>query len=220
MWLIAGPNGSGKSTIVEDGFIERISNQGVRKINPDLITRDLLTRDPSMSQREANLEAMREVDGIVDQLVSLGESFAIETVLSTDKYKPRVEKWQKRGFRVALIFVTLATPQDSLARIQIRVAQGGHDVPADKVIARWDRSLKNLAWFASRADFAMVFDNTVPGNVEDEPVVLASKEIGGPLILHHPHLHPRVRDELRAVPGIVEEVEEANGSSFGNVSPG
>ena len=92
MWLIAGPNGSGKSTIVEDGFIERISNQGVRKINPDLITRDLLTRDPSMSQREANLEAMREVDGIVDQLVSLGESFAIETVLSTDKYKPRVEK--------------------------------------------------------------------------------------------------------------------------------
>src|SRR5258705_5116418 len=42
----------------------------------------------------------------------------------------------------------------------VRVRAGGHDVPTDKIHARWQRSLANLAWFAARASVLWVFDNS------------------------------------------------------------
>ncbi len=97
----------------------------------------------------------------VDRMIESGTSFAVERVLSSEKYKARVERAKACGFKLGLIFVTLATPQDCIDRIRLCVAQGGHDVPPEKVVTRWDRSLaKHLPWFALRADRAMIFDNT------------------------------------------------------------
>jgi predicted ABC-type ATPase len=204
LWLIAGPNGSGKSTFVENGVIESISRQAVEKINPDHITKQLLANHSELSLTEANYRAASEVERIVDHYIETGTSFAVETVLSTDKYKSRVEDAKARGYRVALIFVVLATPEDSLARIRTRVQLGGHDVPAEKVISRWKRSLKNLAWFACRADCVFVFDNTLPGSM-GEPLLLASKEPGNPLVILLPDHHAEVTQELLSVEGVILE---------------
>ena len=201
LWLIAGPNGSGKSTIVDDNFLEELTGQSFRKLNADVRTLELVGQSPKLQLADANLLAATQIDSEVDQLISEGVSFAVETVLSSDKYKSRVEKARERGFNVGLVYVTLATPEDCIDRVKLRVQQSGHDVPPEKIRTRWERSLSNLPWFASQADVVLVFDNTAPANTKDSPVLLASKLLGGKLRLLRRGHHPRVDAELALLIG-------------------
>lgn len=84
----------------------------------------------------------------------------METVLSTAKYQPVVEEVLTAEGRCFLIYVALNSPELSAQRVRRRVSEGGHDVPADKLRERWERSLKMLPWFASRAHRFWVFDNS------------------------------------------------------------
>jgi predicted ABC-type ATPase len=67
---------------------------------------------------------------------------------------------KERGFEIRLIYVILRSPELSMKRIQMRVAKGGHDVPADRVAKRWKRSLEQFPWFLDQADWALIFDNS------------------------------------------------------------
>jgi predicted ABC-type ATPase len=201
MWLIAGPNGSGKSTAVDYGLLEKITGASFQKLNADIKTRQLLIDDPKLEISRANYLAAKLIDAEVDTLIFAGVSFAVETVLSTDKYKPKVEEWKRRGHNLGLVFVTLATPEDNVDRVRLRVQTGGHDVPPEKIRARWNRSLANLPWFAERADIVFVFDNTAPGSTSDSPVLLALKLLNGKLRLSRPGYHLRVDAELTPLVG-------------------
>src|SRR5439155_4250812 len=64
------------------------------------------------------------------------------------------------GGHFAMIYVGLNSPQLSAERIAKRVRHGGHDVPADRISARWTRSIELLPWFAERANELFVFDNS------------------------------------------------------------
>lgn len=44
-------------------------------------------------------------------------------------------------------------------RVAIRVSQGGHDVPTEKLIARFPRTLANLAEALRELPCVLVFDN-------------------------------------------------------------
>jgi predicted ABC-type ATPase len=44
--------------------------------------------------------------------------------------------------------------------VRLRVLKGGHDVPEEKIRARWHKSLERLPWFLEQADQAFIFDNT------------------------------------------------------------
>ncbi|MCB1884140.1 MAG: hypothetical protein KDG89_09120 [Geminicoccaceae bacterium] len=93
-------------------------------------------------------------------LIEAGEPLAVETVLSTAKYRPHVERARERGFAIGMMFVTTTTPDLNVARVGLRVRVGGHDVPADKIRARWQRSHDQLAVFLPLLDRLIVFDNT------------------------------------------------------------
>lgn len=96
-----------------------------------------------------------------------GEAIGVETVLSSGKYQPLVELVRGQGGFVGLIYVALASPDLACARVARRVQAGGHDVPAEKIRARWQRSLANLPWFAAHASAFWVFDNS-----DEHPEVL------------------------------------------------
>ena len=51
-------------------------------------------------------------------------------------------------------------PSINIARIEARVAQGGHDVPSDKVISRYKKSLANIKELMSICDILHVYDNS------------------------------------------------------------
>jgi len=52
----------------------------------------------------------------------------------------------------------LAGPEHSAERVAMRVSQGGHDVPGDKLWSRFARTLDNLRVANSKLPHVLVFD--------------------------------------------------------------
>jgi len=146
---LAGPNGAGKSTFYE-AFLQQT---GLRFINADNIAREL-----GIDAYEASEFA----DRLRETLVTQNESFVFETVFS-DPVGSKVEflkNAQGRGYTVLLCFIGLDSASTSDDRVAMRVMQGGHDVAADKVAARYPRSLENLHRAIAALRFVRVYDNS------------------------------------------------------------
>jgi predicted ABC-type ATPase len=177
-WIVAGPNGAGKTTLVKGGpLAEHVT---ATFLNPDdralAILRERGFRSfsdaPPLALTRAFLDAANAVLEIVTAKLAVGEAVGVETVLSSDKYRSVVE-WvlQQSGF-FGLIYVWLDSPETACARVRERVKRGGHDVPAEKIVARWQRSIDNLAWFLPRASRFWIYDNT-NSDAEVAPFLLA-----------------------------------------------
>jgi predicted ABC-type ATPase len=159
-WIVAGPNGAGKTTLVEKGIIQAIAGHDLVTLNADVRTRELLAAHPLMP--DANLQAAIETDGRVAACIEQGVDVLVETVFSSDKYLDDIERARTLGYQVGMIYVGLASSRDSIRRVALRQARGGHDVPPDKVVSRWFRSIAMLGRMADKLDRLFVFDNTRP----------------------------------------------------------
>jgi len=152
--VVAGSNGAGKTT-----FYERyLSRLPMRFVNADRIAATLSPADPvSMTVAATTLaEAMRR------DLVHRRESFVMETVFS-DPAGAKLDflrDAQRRGYAIVLLFVGLESAELSAARVAERVAQGGHDVPDDRLRARYPRTLANLRLALAFVDAAILLDNS------------------------------------------------------------
>ena len=175
LWIVAGPNGSGKSTIYSRLSAEEPSGS-IWIINPDELTKRIRDQE-DLPLREANLESVKRIEKWLYASIDAHQTVGVETVLSTDKYRALVNAARVHGFLIRLIFVFLENPDLNVERVRIRVIKGGHDVPEDRIRARWTRSFEQFAWFLGEADRADVFENSgadprlIMTKVEDELVV-------------------------------------------------
>jgi len=169
LWIVAGPNGSGKSSFYNRTDIEGWGGT-VWIVNPDLLTSTLMETE-RLSQAAANLAAVQRIEAWLDRSIDVHQTVGVETVLSTGKYRKLVQRARNLGFEVRLIFVFLRDVETQLARIAIRVAEGGHRVPKAKVRSRRSRSIRQLLWFARNVDRVYLFDNSTA-----EPDLVAAKE--------------------------------------------
>jgi predicted ABC-type ATPase len=64
------------------------------------------------------------------------------------------------GYQIVLVFVATNNPRINVRRVAVRVQQGGHDVPTDKIISRYYRSLDLLPRAVEIADVSYIFDNS------------------------------------------------------------
>jgi predicted ABC-type ATPase len=147
--VVAGPNGSGKSTFYET-FLSRT---GLHWVNADHVARSL-GADP--------YEASHIAEQFCAELVTQQESFVWETVLS-DPVGAKVSfltNAQARGYTVLLCFIDLDSAAVSDERVAMRVLQGGHDVPPEKIMARYPRSLANLKRALAALKLVWVYDNS------------------------------------------------------------
>jgi predicted ABC-type ATPase len=186
MWIIAGPNGAGKSTFagpyldhLQAAFPALRGSDGIVKLNADERTLELRQQFSDMAQEALNRRAAQEIDAEVESMIAAGRSFAVETVLSTPKYRDDVEAAQAKGFRFGLMYVSLHPSKLAVQRVSERVQKGGHDVDPAAVIRRYRRSHEQLGWFAPRADFLMIFDNS-NRQAGTLPVLLAHRYPGRP----------------------------------------
>jgi predicted ABC-type ATPase len=146
---IAGPNGAGKTTF----FHAHLASAGLRFVNADVLAAELGV---------APYEAARLADVLRRELLARGESFVFETVFS-DPVGDKIaflEEAARGGHAVVLCFIGLASPDLSMERVAMRVSQGGHDVPDDKLQSRFSRTLDNLKAAAARLPHVLVFDNS------------------------------------------------------------
>lgn len=180
LWIIDGPNGAGKTTLASHPRFRRLLT-GVHFLNPDQLTLEKLRALGRSGFHDSNPEELREcftrsadeVQRALSTAETRRESIGVESVLSTPKYHPLVEHvLADKGF-FGLIYVGLRSADLSRERIARRVAQGGHDVPPEKLGPRWTASIENLPWFVDRATRFWIFDNSdsTPGN----PLVLIAE---------------------------------------------
>jgi predicted ABC-type ATPase len=146
---LAGPNGAGKSTYYETV----LSRTGLPFVNADVIA-EVTGVDAYTAADLA--EAYRQ------KLVAQRESFIFETVFSDpvgDKLHA-LRELEASGYTVVLIYIGVAGPDQSASRVAMRVAQGGHDVPADKIAERYQRTLKNLSRALQQLKNVLVYDHS------------------------------------------------------------
>ena len=145
---VTGPNGAGKTTF----YHAHLKPAGLRFVNADVLANEL-DMEPYAAAQVAG--ALRSA------LVEQGESFVFETVFSDpvgDKLASLKDSvaW---GYTVILCFIGISGPEVSEQRVAMRVSQGGHDVPSDKLITRYPRTLANLQAAIRELPNVWVFDN-------------------------------------------------------------
>lgn len=144
--VLAGPNGSGKSTITQ--YFEMVGTY----TNADQIV---------AAMGISNEEAAKFVDQKRYASIDNKEDFSFETVLSS-KYKLDIlEKAKAEGYFIKCVFVLTVDPLINVARVEARVAAGGHDVDREKIIKRYYKSLANIKRLMELCDILHVYDNTV-----------------------------------------------------------
>lgn len=158
--VIAGPNGSGKSSLVHDTELS-ISMDSI--INPDNYARGLSDSIGDLSERYR--VAMELCTSLRNRLLEEGTSFGFETVASREDKLEFVRRAKEKGYYIDFIFVTAGTPEICYKRVQERVRLGGHDVPKDKVFARFERTMNFLWDYLQLSDHADVWDNSGHGLV-------------------------------------------------------
>jgi predicted ABC-type ATPase len=151
--MIAGPNGSGKSTLARALF--DLGFDFGEYLNADDIAAGLsgapevVAARAQHAVRDARTKALAEV-----------RSHCFETVLSHPSHLDHLQACKDQGFEVWLFFVATDDPLISMGRVANRVLHGGHDVPADRIIARYHRSIGNLPAAIAICNYARIFDNS------------------------------------------------------------
>ncbi len=141
----AGPNGSGKSTITK-----------MATIIPPYINADEIKNANHCTDKEAADMA----DALRDKYISEGKGFTFETVLSTRRKIDLLKRAKEEGFFIRCFYVLTANPEINVSRVKVRVANGGHDVPDDVVIRRYDSALALIPELIDICDIFHIYDNT------------------------------------------------------------
>lgn len=143
--VFAGPNGSGKSTITQ--YFEIVGTY---------TNADEIVAATGMN----NQDAAEFVDRNRYESIAAGADFTFETVLSS-RYKLEIlRKAQEAGFFIKCVFVLTVNPEVNVARVETRVAAGGHDVEKNKIIERYYKALANIPELMNLCDIMHIYDNT------------------------------------------------------------
>lgn len=160
--VIAGPNGSGKSTLTER--LRGLSYNFGTYINPDEIAATLDLPEPDRS-RQAQALADQKRETCLRSRVN----FSFETVMSHPSKLDLMSRARSAGYDVRLFFVCTSDPKINSIRVRQRVHFGGHDVPEDRIHARYRRTLELLPDAAVLTRRTVLFDNTAELDVAPWP---------------------------------------------------
>lgn len=132
MYLVAGPNGSGKTTLAK----ELVTDEDTLFFNADEIAAAL--------NDKIGIQSGKILLNQIKDALSVGRSFVLESTISGKYHLDAIKQAQNKGYNIILIYVFLDSVKQNLARVQMRVKLGGHNVPKSDIIRRYNRSLHNF----------------------------------------------------------------------------
>lgn len=144
--VFAGPNGSGKTTITK---LARIIEP---YINADNIKQAMKCDD---------MTAAIEAEKLREKAIEERKSFTFETVLSTERNINLLNKAKEQGYFIRSVFIFTRDVNINVSRVRSRSLSGFHDVPVDKIIKRYDKSIANIKELYKVSDIMYLYDNTV-----------------------------------------------------------
>jgi predicted ABC-type ATPase len=178
LYIISGCNGAGKTTASYTILPEMLNCKEF--INADEIARGLSPFQPET----VSFHAGRIMLERISELLNLNVDFAIETTLTTLSYQQTIELAKSKGYTITLLFFWLNDVNLAIERVRARVIDGGHDIPTEVIIRRYQKGILNLTKvFISLSDYWVVIDNSsrpytfiAEGSGKSE-IIISNKEI-------------------------------------------
>ncbi len=146
--IIAGINGTGKSSI--RGVLE-----GEGKNLGYIIDADLIAKENNYDNIKSGKQAVQEINYCLENNLS----FTQETTLSGHRTVSTIKQAKKQGYDVTMYYIGLNSVEESLSRIANRVKKGGHDIPEEYVIHRYNNRIKSLENVIPLCDKIIFYDN-------------------------------------------------------------
>ena len=187
--VIAGPNGSGKTSTTRMVIKYEWSQQCVY-INPDEIAQ---TKFGDWNDTNAIRQAVEYCEQWREQLLSEHQNFIFETVLSSERKVDFLKRAKEAGFFIRMFFICTESPTINAARIANRVMEGGHDVPIQKVISRYEKAIINAIRVTQFADRAYFYDNSI----DNQNAQLLFRTRDGKLAKQYVETFPQWTDAIR-----------------------
>jgi predicted ABC-type ATPase len=138
----------------------------LQKAEMDHEAANLCFADGKLSFHEVSVNAYFAsvaADFLRQKLLQARVSFSFETVMSSSDKVAFLQNAQQLGYRTYLYYIATDDPSINIARVKARVNQGGHDVPLDKIVSRYTRSLDLLVRAVGHTNRAYLFDNSQHG---------------------------------------------------------
>ncbi len=155
IYIIAGCNGAGKSTAANVILPKFLHCKEF--VNADSIASGLSPFQPDTVSFQSGRIMLNRIKELIEQKAT----FAFETTLTTKSYVNLIKKANEKKYKIILLYFWLNSVELALARIEDRVKKGGHNIPNDVVIRRYERSLDNLInLFMPICDKWSIFDNS------------------------------------------------------------
>lgn len=155
LYVIAGCNGAGKTTASFTVLPEMLKCREF--VNADEIAAGISPFNPE----GVAIQAGRLMIDRIIQLLKDGETFAFETTLATRSYVKLIQQAKKRGYFVTLLFFSLSSSEQAQRRVAQRVSMGGHNIPSDVIVRRYEAGLQNLfQLYMPVCDYWTLYDNS------------------------------------------------------------
>lgn len=153
MYVFAGNNGSGKSTI-RNLIVDQL---GISvNIDPDSLARAINPEHPELHRVSAGKEAIK----LARDCIRNKRDFSVETTLAGGNVIRLMKDAKANGFDVTMFYVGLGDYRLNIERVEVRVRNGGHHIPAEDIIRRHNTSIRNLLNHMSLIDYLIVIDNS------------------------------------------------------------
>ena len=155
LYVIAGCNGAGKTTASFTVLPEMLNCREF--VNADEIAAGISPFNPE----GVAIQAGRLMIDRIIQLLKDGETFAFETTLANRSYVKLIQQAKKRGYFVTLLFFSLSSAEQAQRRVAQRVSMGGHNIPSDVIVRRYEAGLQNLfQLYMPICDYWTLYDNS------------------------------------------------------------
>lgn len=108
----------------------------------------------------SDLKAAQIAEKLRELCVVSKTSFTFETVLSTERNLRLLQRAKENGFFIRCIYILTVDPGVNIMRVKSRAALGGHDVPEDKIVSRYEKCMNLLPELLKVCDIMHIYDNT------------------------------------------------------------
>ena len=164
LWMLVGGNGAGKTTF----YNNYLKSRGIAFVNADNIAKTLDQDNPE----RLSYKASKIAEHLRKELLNKEVSFCFESVFSHHSKIDFMAEAKALGYEIILVFIHVEHDEINQARVIQRVAEGGHNVPPEKIKSRIPRTLNNIKRAIPLADQSYILDNSLQSNPYQQIVVI------------------------------------------------
>lgn len=187
LYIISGCNGAGKTTASYTVLPDVLECKEF--VNADEIARGLSPFNPESMAIEAGRLMLQRIN----ELLKNQQNFSIETTLATRSYTRLVHRAQEQGYKVNLIYFWLSSPDLAIQRVAQRVRNGGHDIPKEVVLRRYQAGIDNFFnIYMPCVDYWLLADNS-----ETPRIIVAEGGRGMDMHIHHIERFNKIQSYVR-----------------------